>query len=649
MPYDGFLTTNIRNMLEIADDHETYPLQSQNYINNDGTLNWDILTKKNLSGGDYPDDQESDILLFKQSANHLKAAIVQQIHPFVQNLFTLSNEEILVKYNGKTTFLPEIPSELSNNLPSHYTKENFIFLDVLNTYRKAQFQLSFAIGISFLESSINGIVVSESEGQLCTSRQLKINTMLSNENIKNIFGIDVIFLLRLFCGPLQGMNLRNIVWHGFLVDNEFDSRYSSFLILLLLSLPLVSKKELKSLHEFDVPMHQQTFHIPFESTFIPAAQLEQWKECLHDYKNQNPYHVVTRLYPLLEHAMRCLFSKINKCEDRVMSAEVDNLYTTFDEILNPFVYDTGTPNGLYDELGDSIMLMLFDLLVWKDGPRVRDKLSHGAIDPNTLPTSIVDRTVFLCFILCKKYSDTTHYESVAFEPMFHPQIFLHADLIKTRDYMVHFYKNYVDGQPKRSSSDKVGLEGLNMSKEEEANLLVCIGELDERINKLIPNSSSMFNAHESDLLNSYNHLCNPCMIPRRYTGKVGNNVSVELQKIKTLRLIVVNSRQVLQPLLSAYDKYNQMVCERKAYAKHRNAFEKLKQNMFSIYLLMLVVLKNVEILTLSNNPYVNGHELRDALLKLVNSLQVGYASQPRTWRMFRKVLEISSTFNEYSQ
>jgi len=41
--------------------------------------------------------------------------------------------------------------------------------------------------------------------------------------------------------------------------------------------------------------------------------------------------------------------------------------------------EDGSPNGLVEELGAPCMEMLLDLLVHPEGPRLRDRISHGEV------------------------------------------------------------------------------------------------------------------------------------------------------------------------------------------------------------------------------------------------------------------------------
>ena len=41
--------------------------------------------------------------------------------------------------------------------------------------------------------------------------------------------------------------------------------------------------------------------------------------------------------------------------------------------------EDGRPNGLVEELGAPYMEMLLDLLIHPEGPRIRDRISHGEV------------------------------------------------------------------------------------------------------------------------------------------------------------------------------------------------------------------------------------------------------------------------------
>ena len=85
---------------------------------------------------------------------------------------------------------------------------------------------------------------------------------------------------------------------------------------------------------------------------------------------------VMLLLPQLEHALRRVFAAANSCPERVLTAENNVLYTTFDEVLDHKM-EEGSLNKLRYYVGEPYVTMLFDLLMYPEGPRVRDRLSHG--------------------------------------------------------------------------------------------------------------------------------------------------------------------------------------------------------------------------------------------------------------------------------
>jgi hypothetical protein len=47
---------------------------------------------------------------------------------------------------------------------------------------------------------------------------------------------EKIFLLQVIIGPPIGLNLRNIYWHGFVSEEEFDEAYLSLLVVVMASI-----------------------------------------------------------------------------------------------------------------------------------------------------------------------------------------------------------------------------------------------------------------------------------------------------------------------------------------------------------------------------------------------------------------------------
>jgi hypothetical protein len=64
----------------------------------------------------------------------------------------------------------------------------------------------------------------------------KISDLLNSEEIRTLFGEDIVFFLQTLFGPKVGLNLRNLTWHGFLSEKELFDPFGSLLIILVFSL-----------------------------------------------------------------------------------------------------------------------------------------------------------------------------------------------------------------------------------------------------------------------------------------------------------------------------------------------------------------------------------------------------------------------------
>lgn len=128
-----------------------------------------------------------------------------------------------------------------------------------------------------------------------------------------------------------------------------------------------------------------------------------------------------------------MFAAVNKCPDRLQTAENTVLFTTFDEILAKTLPD-GHENQLIYHLGDSHVTVLLDLLQYPDGPRLRDRISHGetTLFNNTdewrsLANHIVSYSLSMCVLYtppsthsCTSWLTTISSLTNSYKSLFHP-------------------------------------------------------------------------------------------------------------------------------------------------------------------------------------------------------------------------------------
>lgn len=122
---------------------------------------------------------------------------------------------------------------------------------------------------------------------------------------------------------------------------------------------------------------------------------------------------------------------MNNCPHRLLTAESTQLYTTFDEMMVKSLED-GRPNGLVEELGAPYMEMLLDLLIHPEGPRLRDRISHGEVNVYQLSATMAGHVITVAMALCNRYcTSTTSWSSKMdnYCSLFHPLAILRREML----------------------------------------------------------------------------------------------------------------------------------------------------------------------------------------------------------------------------
>eukprot|EP00727_Mastigamoeba_balamuthi_P009764 m51a1_g541 hypothetical protein (899) ;mRNA; r:419594-423340 len=255
-------------------------------------------------------------------------------------------------------------------------------------------------------------------------------------------GPDKLFFVKALVGPPIGINLRNVVWHGFLSPGEAPPEYAALLAVLLLSLPPAAPGPALSpssaepapaalpspdvcLSAADLPCLAQLFR---QSAFVIGSREDAVEEAFRALLEPRPEPAEWRaelccslLLPQLEHCLRRAFVSANGLPPRMMSPDFRAYYTTMDIVLQEKVVrqgdqliaasavagtrfrspkfaeggtgsgsspspspspapGDGAPNELRALLGDHALCALHDLLTHARGPRLRDCASHGVAD-----------------------------------------------------------------------------------------------------------------------------------------------------------------------------------------------------------------------------------------------------------------------------
>ncbi|NXE80522.1 EMARD protein, partial [Cochlearius cochlearius] len=259
-----------------------------------------------------------------------------------------------------------------------------------------------------------------------------LRDLLASDQLAVVFGQAVMNVLRVFIGSPYGLNLRNVLWHGFASPQEIPVKYCAMLLFLtaglgqLLQTYLLQTKcilvhrpyvTFVSLEELDVfpgkyltiskfllcyiYLNDEALSVAEElvklSSFVLKIMLPFWMAALTAFKQSRYADCVILLLPQLEVGLRLLFTTTNKCPNRLLTAEVRFLSKMLAKHL-----DNEEVNQLPAALEEPAMEFLWDFLNHQEGPRIRDRLSHGEINLEAFPREVANQIIaFAITLLCR--------------------------------------------------------------------------------------------------------------------------------------------------------------------------------------------------------------------------------------------------------
>ncbi|XP_062043030.1 endoplasmic reticulum membrane-associated RNA degradation protein isoform X2 [Lepus europaeus] len=242
-----------------------------------------------------------------------------------------------------------------------------------------------------------------------------LRDLLASEELAQVFGQSVVDVLKVFIGSPRGLNLRNILWHGFASPQEVPPKYCSMMMLLTVGLgqllksflqqttftlthrSLITLRNLEDLIVFpDVPYEVLSVleEIMKKSSFILKVMLPYWETALVRFRSHRFADCAILLLTQLETGLRKVFATVNKCPKRLLTAEM----------LAKHLND-GKINQLPLFLGEPAMEFLWDFLNHQEGPRIRDHLSHGEISLPEFPKEVTNQLLGFSVVLLLRFVD----------------------------------------------------------------------------------------------------------------------------------------------------------------------------------------------------------------------------------------------------
>lgn len=268
-----------------------------------------------------------------------------------------------------------------------------------------------------------------------------------------MLGPEPIALLRLLTGGLETLNLRNLLWHGFMKQDEFNPIFTSLIFFIILSFPqrlydVLQQNEVRAykstveydhlLSDFGHPLsifgefskedYQEVSTLFKSSFFIVSGHLPNWEQGLEFYARKEYINCLLSFLPEIEHGIRRIYVCANSCSEQLFSAEPHTLYSTLDILLayplrnrnrillegeegfakQEVSQDDCKINAFYSQpekwISTQLLSAILDIFFWFPKPRIRDSLAHGAHSHFGVAPYIVQRCLALCIGLASYYS-----------------------------------------------------------------------------------------------------------------------------------------------------------------------------------------------------------------------------------------------------
>lgn len=331
--------------------------------------------------------------------------------------------------------------------------------------------LACCFALSHLENVLNAALMKiVSAGE---ERPKKLGDTLRHSSLPRILPPETIRTLLALTGPFVGLNLRNVLLHGFLwyvserlaastlciaqqvMDDVLEPSRLLFIVPPSLCYDQRSLCICKSKLNHTVEDVERFVDVSLKgSLFIVDGTFDMWKTLMVSLLCHKQQEALLGIFALLEHSIRMVFCISNACQDRMMTACSDQLYTTLDILLahfyqEPSMLEKGAVsqgqqinsprklNAIFSYLScgkpnDPLVIALMDALFWSpgDGVRLRDVMAHGSFDYDHVDVSC--DSLHICFMvaaLCERFSSSPSHTAVAlpcfevlkhFRPVHHP-------------------------------------------------------------------------------------------------------------------------------------------------------------------------------------------------------------------------------------
>jgi len=412
-----YLSPSVYSLLcEVAVHHETSSNGEVPNVLVDGLLNWSALSPKLTA-----------TVNTGEGYKHRVLALASVFHEICHYYTQISETDFEKRFGRYFKWTAE---------PSKAVK----CLSIIRHARSTGVNHALLIITSIIERALGDVVLLRSTQCPCLLSDLLVMTEL-----EDILSHEVVQLLQTLMGSPLSLNLRNIVWHGFVRPGELDIQYVYVMLCVTASVgKLLGDQHIDEIphrdmveitvptvfSDFDLSRSDDAMQLFAHSAFVAPSVVKFWHLSLELYASCQYGECVVVLLPQLELALRRVFVAVNRCSERILTAENTVLYTTFDEILDKLLPD-GSENQLLCVIGKPCLTLLLDCFNYPLGPCVRNHVSHGEVLLSDMSKDTALHLVCICIAFASKFCSPDFKENIeliqsvcakaeSYESFYHP-------------------------------------------------------------------------------------------------------------------------------------------------------------------------------------------------------------------------------------
>lgn len=153
-----------------------------------------------------------------------------------------------------------------------------------------------------------------------------------------------------------------------------------------------------------------------DKSIIPKSHHKHWMKILGYHKSGDYFSGILLLFPELELLLRCIYGQLNQVS---INACADQYYIIMDTVFHEYIVEgtdspfkldrsyneAGIINRIHQKFPPDLMHLFHDVFESPDGPRIRDKMSHGEVRIEDLNQSIFDKLLGIAEIVLSHYSN----------------------------------------------------------------------------------------------------------------------------------------------------------------------------------------------------------------------------------------------------